>query len=348
MTEHLARPRSPETARPPRTLVTGATGFIGAVLVRQLVKAGVSVRILRRPSSRLDLLQQEGVAEAVEPATGTLEDVRSLQRALQGIERVYHTAALVGPGRRASARALRRTNVEGTSNIVNAALAAGVERLVFTSSIAALGPPSSRADRKSTPAVDETASWRHATRSPSPYARSKHDAEREVHRGIAEGLDAVIVNPALVFGRGRPGEGTRRLVDLARRGRLLAAPPGTTCVVDVEDVAAGHRRAMRLGETGRRYLLGSENLSWHAVFATLSGAFGHAPPRFTLPSALLKTAGAAADIVSFLTRTAPAFSRQTARSLTARRHYANRRAREELGCSFRPFAATARRLAAEL
>ena len=258
------------------TLVTGATGFIGSVLVRQLVEAGRSVRIVRRPTSRLDLLEHEGVAGDVDHATGTLDDARG-------------------------------------------------------------------------PLVDETASWSRAARAPSPYAQSKRDAEREVHRGLAEGLpSAVIVNPALVFGRGRPGEGTRRLVDAARRGRLWVAPPGTTCVADVEDVAAGHRRALRLGETGRRYLLGGDTLSWRAVFGTLAEAFGHAPPRLTLPPALLRAAGAASEALAFVTRSAPLFSRQNARALSARRRYTNRRARNELGCRFRSFEATAQRLASVL
>lgn len=334
----------------PNTLVTGATGFIGSVLVRKLVEDGRAVRIFRRPSSQLDLLKREGVVGAVEHATGTLGDARSLRRAMQGVRRVYHVAGLVGPGRRASRRALRKANVEGTANVVNAALAAepDPERLVLTSSVAALGPPAPDARGDGVPIIDETSSWTHAGRAPRPYARSKRDAEREVHRGIAEGLDAVIVNPALVFGPGRAGEGTRRLVDLARRGRLVAAPPGATCAADVEDVAEGHRRAMRHGEAGRRYVLGGENLSWRALFATLARAFDQKPPRFTLPPALLTAAGAAAGALSVLTRTAPLFSRQAARGLTSTHHYANRRAREELGCRFRPFAETAQRLAREL
>lgn len=303
------------------------------------------MRIVRRPASRLDLLEREGVAGAVEHTTGTLEDARSLRRTMQGIRRVYHVAALVGPGRRASREALHRVNAEGTANVVNAALDADVGRLVLTSSTAALGQPVPARAGNGPLITDETASWTHTTEAPSPYARSKWNAEREVHRGIAEGLEAVIVNPALVFGRGRRGEGTRRIVDLARRGRLVAAPPGSTCVVDVEDAANGHRRAMRLGEPGQRYLLGGDNLSWQALFATLAEAFGHPPPRFILPSMLLQAAGAAAEAIAFLTRTAPPLSRQTAQHLTSDRRYSSRRAREELGCRFRPFADTARRLA---
>jgi dihydroflavonol-4-reductase len=341
------RPR-PHAPTPSRTLVTGATGFIGSVLVRQLVEAGRTVRILRRPTSQLDLLEREGVAAAVEHATGTLGDPRSLRRAMEGVRHVYHTAGLVGPGRRVARAELRRVNTRGTANVVNAALSSeGVQRLVLTSSIAALGPPPA-GDEAASP-LDETATWAHATATPSAYARSKRDAEREVHRGLAEGLPhAVIVNPALVVGRGRAGEGTRRLVDAARRGRLLAAPPGATCVADVEDVAEGHRRALRFGETGRRYILGGDNLSWRALFAALSEAFGHAPPRLTLPPALLQAAGTASEALAFVTRRAPLLSRRAARTLAARRRYANRRARTELGCRFRSFDETAQRLAREL
>jgi dihydroflavonol-4-reductase len=322
-----------------KVLVTGATGFIGSVLTRQLVADGADVRILRRDSSSLALLGD--VAGEVEHAVGDLTYARGLYEAMAGVDRVYHVAGKVSFAR-CDRAALRRVNAEGTAHVVDAALKAGVDRVVHTSSIAALGRPVA-ADT----VIDETVEWRDAgTR--SFYARSKRRAELEVHRGIAEGLDAVIVNPSLVFGAGGPDTNTRRIVNAVRREWLPAVPPGGTNVVDVEDVATGHRRAMTRGETGRRYLLAGENLSWRTIADTLADAFGVDPPSYTAPSFLIKTGAAVAEAVATVTRTRPALTRSTARTATQAHRYDNTRARTELGCSFRPFAATARRIAEAL
>jgi dihydroflavonol-4-reductase len=320
-------------------LVTGATGFIGSVLTRQLVSDGIDVRIFRRDDSSLDLLGE--AAEVVEHAVGDLSYARSLYEAMADVDRVYHVAAKVSFAR-GDREALHRVNADGTANVVNAALEAGVDRLVHTSSIAALGRPVA-ADIL----IDETTEWRDAAPR-SAYAQSKRRAELEVHRGIAEGLDAVIVNPSLVFGVGGPGTNTRRIVDAVRTGWLPAVPPGGTNVVDVKDVAAGHRKAMRQGETGRRYLLGGENLSWTAIATTLAEAFGVAPPSYTVPPFLLKTGAFVSEAIATLTRTRPVLPRATARSAVRTDRYDNSRAQSELGCRFRSFAETARRVARTL
>jgi dihydroflavonol-4-reductase len=320
-------------------LVTGATGFIGSVLTRQLADAGVDVRILRRDTSSLDLLGK--YAERVDHAVGDLTRARSLYDAMQGVDRVYHVAAKVSfaPGDR---EAVRRVNADGTANVVNAALEAGVDRLVHTSSMAAFGRPA-------TPdgLIDETTSWQGASHR-SAYARSKRRAELEVHRGIAEGLDATIVNPSLVFGVGGPDTNTRRIVDAVRSGWLPAVPPGGTNVVDVRDVAAGLRAAMQQGETGRRYFLGSENLPWMSVASTLAETFGVSLPRRTVPPWLLWAGSTVAEGIATVTRTRPFLSRSTARTASRTYRYDNTRVRQELDCSFRPFEETAQHIAEAL
>lgn len=313
-------------------LVTGATGFIGSVLTRQLVAEGRDVRILRRERSSMELLGS--AAEAVEHAVGDLTHGRDLYGAMTGVDRVYHVAGKVSFSHR-DRQAIRRVNVGGTANVVNAALEADVDRLVHTSSIAALGRRTST-DR----AIDERTPWQGGSNR-SVYARSKRQAELEVHRGIAEGLDAVIVNPSLVFGVGRASTNTRRIVDAVRTGWLPVVPPGGTNVVDVRDVAAGHRQAMKKGKTGRRYLLAGENLCWEGVIGALAEAFGVDPPRFTAPSSLLKAGAIVAEAVARLTYTAPVLTRSTARTATRTHRFDNTRARSELGCSFRPFRETA-------
>ncbi|NNF58260.1 MAG: NAD-dependent epimerase/dehydratase family protein, partial [Rhodothermaceae bacterium] len=257
------------------TLVTGATGFLGATLVQQLVDAGEAVRILRRSSSLLDLLGD--AANAIEHALGDVTDFASVRAAMDDITHVYHAAAFIGFGGKNEAERLMQVNVGGTANVADAAREAGVERLVHVSSIAALG-------RTLHPqgVIDETAVWR-SSKANTAYAVSKHRAEMEVQRAIAEGLDAVLVNPALIFGPGRSGENTLEIAEKLRDGTLPASASGGTCVVDVADVAAGMQAAMAWGTTGERYLLGGENLPWTTILNTLADALGVAPPRYTLP-----------------------------------------------------------------
>ena len=319
-------------------LVTGGTGFVGAALVRALVADGERVRVLRRPTSRLDLLG--GAGREVQHALGDVTDPESVRDACDGVDLVVHLAAAVAFGP-AARRRLRAVNVRGTAHVVDAALAAGVGRLVHTSSIAALGRP----ERPGGP-IDESAVWT-ASRQNTAYAVSKRDAEREVARGAAEGLDTVAVLPALVFGPGaRAGEGTGRIVERVAAGGVPLAPPGGTAVVDVADVVAGLRAAAGRGGTGERYVLAAENLSWTAILGTVAHALGTAPPRATVPGAFLRAAGALGDLAGAVTRREPALTRATARTAAETHRYSAAKAVRELGVTFRPFAETAARIAA--
>jgi len=236
---------------------------------------------------------------------------------------------------------LLAVNIQGTANVVDAAIAAGVERLVHTSSIAALSRKPGSAD-----CLDESAEWRMSRRT-SAYGESKYRSELEVQRGIAEGLDAVIVNPSLVMGVGRSGENTMLLVDKIRRRRLPFIPMGSTNVVDVLDVVSGHLRAMDRGLSGERYLLTGENLSWVEVITTLANALNVAPPQRTISPGLMHTAAFFFELVARLTRQRPLITQEAARLSSSTRCYSSRKAKRELGCTFRPFQETARRIAAE-
>ena len=325
----------------PLTLVTGATGLVGSALTRLLVADGQRVRILRRESSSVDLLGP--AAHRVEHVFGDVADPESLADAFRGVRHVYHVAGTLGDGRPVRRDVLDRINVGGTRHVVDAALRAGVARLVHTSSIAALGRPETPAEAP----LDETAEWARS-RMNSPYAVSKHLAELEVQRGVAEGLDAVLVCPSLVFGPGRPDENTTQIAARVRDGALPGVPAGGTNVVDVEDVAAGHLRAMERGRTGERYVLAGENLTWAAILGTLAEAFGVEVPRRAVSPRTALALGTAAEVAAWLTGRAPLLTRERARTMSAFYRYSARKAETELGCTFRPFAATAARIAAAL
>ncbi|NNE71460.1 MAG: SDR family oxidoreductase [Rhodothermales bacterium] len=322
-----------------RVLVTGATGFLGSHLVRRLLSEGLDVRALvRRPDRLGDLSDLPGL----EVAEGDVLDVDSLQDAVSGISQVYHCAAFVGFGGKSEVPPMMAVNVQGTANVVDAALRLGVSRVVHTSSIAALGRSEGNTD-----CLDEGVVW---TESPlnTAYARSKHLAELEVHRAIAEGLDAVLVNPSLIMGPGRSGENTTVIAEKIRDGKLPAIPSGATNVVDVEDVAEGHVAAMRLGVSGERYILAGENLSWDKIIRTLADAFGVDPPRRRVSMRAALLLGALSEFGATITRRKPLMTRESARVTGHRSCYRNDRARSELGVAFRPFSETAGRLAEAL
>src|SRR5215212_7565522 len=230
-------------------LVTGATGFVGAAVARILLKAGHRVRVLARPES--DRRNLAGLA--VEVTQGSLEDATSLAAAVAGCRYLFHVAAdyrLWVP----DPAAMFRANVDGTRALMLAALAAGVERIVYTSSVAVLGIVSGGLADEETPSRAEDMI--------GPYKLSKFRAEEAVRELIEEqGLPAVIVNPSTPIGPGdiKPTP-TGRLIVEAARGRMPVFVDTGLNLAHVDDVALGHLLAARSGQVGRRYILGGENL----------------------------------------------------------------------------------------
>lgn len=321
-----------------RTLVTGATGFIGSILVRRLVEEGETLRIFRRSSSSLDLLGE--ATSEVEHVIGDLTDPVAVHDAVADVDRIYHVAARIAFGRTGDPDRLHAVNVQGTSNLIDAALEEDIDRFLHTSSVAALGPPEREGE-----VADESSRWRE-TPATTEYARSKHAAELEVFRGQAEGLEVVIANPALVFGPEDPGNATMQIVSRIREERMPGVPPGGTNVVDVLDAAAGLQAVMEEGRPGERYYLGSEALTWARVFEILADAFEVEPPTWQLPPSLLRAAGWIADGVGTVLPVRPPLSREIVESALTFHRYSNEKAHRELGLEFRPFEETAERLAA--
>ncbi|MFQ5678253.1 MAG: hopanoid-associated sugar epimerase [Gemmatimonadota bacterium] len=261
-------------SRPPfrRAFLTGGTGFIGAHVARALLGRGAAVRCLVRPESRRDNLDGLGV-EAVE---GDLTDYRSLREAVEGCDAVFHCAAdyrLWAP----DPSELYRTNVQGTRNVLRAAAESGIESVVHTSSVGALG-----LTRDGTPA-DETTPVRLSSLI-GHYKRSKFLAERVVEEWTRRGLRVFLVNPAAPVGELdiKPTPTGRVIVDFLN-GRIPAYVDTGLNVVDVHDVAEGHLLAAERGRPGRRYILGNRNLTLRQILEILSAATGLPRPRLRLP-----------------------------------------------------------------
>lgn len=262
-------------------LVTGATGCVGANIVEALLARGYSVRALRRVSSRLTAL------DGLEPelVTGDIMDVESLRSAMAGCEVVFHAAA-VSQYWRNSVDLLYQSNVAGTRNVLDAARASGVERVVFTSSVAVLGIPS-----KDHPVLDESATF---NRPPDwfHYGYSKVLAEAEVARAVAGGLDVVCVNPASVIGRRDVYFVGGEVLRTAKRGLTLVAPPGGMGIVAAEVVGLGHVLAAERGRTGERYILNGENIPHADLLRMAAAVVGGRAPWFTVPRGFIRGAAA--------------------------------------------------------
>lgn len=254
-------------------LVTGASGMLGAQLARRLLEEGRRVRLLLR-SPRHPLLDGLSLQEE----SGKLEREADVERAMRGCRTVFHVAGLVSY-RRADVDALHRANVIGTRNVVQAALRCGVERLVHTSSTAAVGW-SETPDR----VLDEAGIGDDELRR-IPYAWTKRLGEEEVLAGVREGLHAVIVNPGTIYGSGDVKRNTGGALLALKRGRLLLVPPGGQSVVAVQDAVSGHLLALERGTPGRRYILAAENVSFKELFERAARVLHVAPPRGALPPA---------------------------------------------------------------
>jgi dihydroflavonol-4-reductase len=308
-----------------KALVTGATGFVGAAVARALLAAGWQVRVLaRRGSDRRNL---QGLS--VEVAEGDLTDLGSLERAAQGCGGLFHVAADYRLGA-PDPEQLYRANVEGTRNILDAASRAGVQRIVYTSSVATIGIPAD-----GTPGDEATPNS--LQNMIGHYKRSKYLAEEVVQNAAAAGASIVIVSPSTPVGPGdlKPTP-TGQLVLDAAAGRMPAYVDTGLNIVHVDDVAAGHLLAYERGKPGERYILGGEDMTLREILGLISTLVGRPPPRVRLPYGVVLPIAYLAEGYAKLTGRSGRITLEGVRMSRKRMFFSSARAVRELGYTFRP------------
>jgi len=308
-------------------LVTGASGFVGSAVSRQLSQAGEQVRVLvRSTSSRVNVADSK-----LEIVEGDLRDPASLARALQGIRVLFHVAADYRLWARDD-NDIIRTNVEGTRALMEAAKRAGVERIVYTSSVATLKARPGGAPSDETFPLDEKSAV-------GAYKYSKVVAERLVEKMVAEqGLPAVIVNPSTPIGPGdvRPTP-TGRIIVEAASGRMPAYVDTGLNLVHVEDVAAGHIAAWKKGRIGERYILGGQDVLLGDMLAEIAHQVGRTPPKLRLPHRLIYPIAYGAEAIAYFTGKEPFVTTTGLKLAKDLMFFSSAKAERELGYHARPY-----------
>ena len=301
-------------------LVTGGTGFVGANVVRELLADGATVRVLARPGGARRAL----AGLAVEIVDGDLLDPASLRRAASGVEFVFHVAADYRLWAR-DPRVLFRTNVEGTRAMLGAAMDAGAKRIVYTSTVGALGVP-----HDGTPGNEETPVS--LADMVGPYKASKFLAEQVACEMAKSGAPVVVVNPSAPVGPWdvKPTPTGQMIVDFMR-GRMFASLDTGLNLVHVRDVARGHLLAARHGRIGERYILGHANLPLREIFGLLAAITGRRPPRLTMPYAVAWLGAACLEGGARLTGRVPPVPLDAVRMARKRMYFDPSKAVRELG-----------------
>ncbi len=309
-----------------KTLVTGASGFIGSRLVKRLLQTGAQVKVLVRKESNLENLQ----GLSIELAYGDLRDYETLRSALEGCDALFHVAAdyrlwVPNPDQ------LYKTNVEGTVNIMRASLEEGVKRVVYTSSVATLGlnPDASPADEDTPVSIRDMIGH---------YKRSKFIAEEKVREMVKKNrLPAVIVNPSTPIGPGdiKPTP-TGRIIIEAASGRMPAYVDTGLNIVHVDDVATGHILAFEKGRIGERYILGGENISLKRLLQEIARIMERPAPRIRLSPNLILPLAYIAEAIAKITRKEPFVTVDGVLMSKKKMFFSIDKARRELGYSARP------------
>jgi dihydroflavonol-4-reductase len=294
-------------------LVTGGTGLVGTHLITALAEAGKQVKAIYR-----SVIPEFPGSEKVSWQQADILDIPSLEEVMRDVKHVYHCAAIVSfnPKKRTL---LSRTNIEGTANIVNTALGAGVKKLLFVSSVAALGRI------RDGQLVNETMHWSKET-SNSEYGKTKYLAEMEVWRGNAEGLPSVVVNPTIILGENDWTKGSTELFKTIH-DEFGWYTDGVTGFVDVKDVVRAMMLLMESNITGERFILNAENLPYKTLFDHIAGAFGKRAPYKKVTPFMASLVWRYEALKGKFTGIDPLLTKETAKTAQAKVHFDNSKLR---------------------
>jgi len=305
-------------------LVTGATGFLGSELVKQLLLKGEHIRAIKRDSSVIPAnLKNELLIEWID---ADLLDYFSLEEAVQGIATVYHCAAFVSlnPGDK---KKMRRVNIEGTVNLLNVCAAHPIKKFLHVSSVAAVG------NSKKGELITEKDQWEFGS-GQSGYSISKYESEMEVFRAAAEGLKTVIVNPTMIIGKNAGQEGSGQLFEAVKNG-LSYYPTGSFGFVDVRDVAMAMILLMESDIFGQRFIINAENWTYRDFFTAISLQMNKKPPTNELTPWMLEFARIGTGILSLFSGKSYSLSPDAARSAFKKQNFSNNRIKKALNLEFR-------------
>jgi dihydroflavonol-4-reductase len=306
-----------------RAFLTGGTGFIGSHLARTLIDRGWNVVALSRTNERAKHLEAMGVRVSL----GDITDAESLVEPVYGCDAVFHLAAIHAYGV-TDRQMMAASNVRGTRNVLDAAVAAGIPRIIHCSTVAALGAGEPGEIRSETST--------HPDRFPSAYEETKWEAHQLAHEFIRDGAPIVVVMPSAVYGAGDMGP-LSMLMRFYARGWMLAMPRMNAALswVHVDDVASGIALAYEKGRAGEDYILGGDNAAIGDLLARLEPVTGIRPPRFTIPDVALSLVRPVGPLIARVLRQPPRFLEEGLDSLQGSYMVSSAKAEEELGYSYR-------------
>jgi len=317
-------------------LVTGATGLLGSHLIHELLQSHTQIKALVRNKAGIEVVRKtlsyyiantDEILARIEWTEGDICDLFSLHKAFEGVTKVYHTAAVVSFSPKDNAK-LFEINVGGTTNVVNMCLEKDIEKLCHVSSIAALGR------EKNTGIVDENAPWEtHAKR--SAYAKSKHMAEMEVWRGMAEGLNAVIVNPSVIIGPGNWHKGSSKIIQSVWEG-MKYYTEGITGFVGVKDTASFMHKLMESQISAERFVVSSENMSYKSLLYLIADHLSVSKPSTKASPFMSELAWRLEKAKSFLTKKQALITKETARTAQKKYYFSNKKSCDALDFTYTP------------
>ena len=312
-------------------LVTGGTGFLGSYIIKLLVEKGYRVRAIRR-SSKLPTWMDESVFKNVEWVEGDVLDVVALEEAMEGVEAVIHSAAVVSFLKK-ERKTMYQVNIDGTTNVVNVMLEKNINRLVYISSVAALGRTAGGGH------VNEERKWEESKIN-THYSITKHKAEMEVWRGISEGLNAVILNPSTILGFGDWTTGSCAIFKNIQKG-ISWFTPGINGFVDVEDVAKATMQILESEITEQRFIVNGHTWPFKKLQETIAENFGKKKPTRAANPFLLGIAWRIEKIKSLLTGNKPLLTKESAKVACSQTWFENEKLLNALpGFTYRPLEET--------